>query len=42
MNLGQYVDEIKKILPEKKVEFYGQMNGVLITPETLMEVIING
>ncbi len=42
MNLGQYVDEIKKVLPEKEIKFYGQMNGVLITPQKLMEVINNG
>ncbi len=41
MNLGQYVNEIKRILNDIKVEFYGQMNGVLITPKTIMEVIEN-
>ncbi len=41
MNLGQYVNEIKQILCDKKVEFYGQMNGVLITPARIMEVIEN-
>ncbi|MCF6248849.1 MAG: pyruvate flavodoxin/ferredoxin oxidoreductase [Desulfobacula sp.] len=41
MNLGQYVNEIRRILPEKKVEFYGQMNGILIAPKTIMEVIEN-
>jgi 2-oxoglutarate ferredoxin oxidoreductase subunit alpha len=41
MNLGQYVDEIKRVLKDKDVEFYGQMNGVLITPAKIMEVIDN-
>ncbi|MCP4023437.1 MAG: pyruvate flavodoxin/ferredoxin oxidoreductase [Desulfobacteraceae bacterium] len=41
MNLGQYVGEIKKALPQKEVRFYGQMNRVLITPKTIMEVIEN-
>jgi len=41
MNLGQYVNEIKRILCDKRVEFYGQMNGVLITPAKIMEVIEN-
>ncbi|MCP3874908.1 MAG: pyruvate flavodoxin/ferredoxin oxidoreductase [Desulfobacteraceae bacterium] len=41
MNLGQYVNEIRRVLNDKKVEFYGQMNGVLITPETIMEVVEN-
>ena len=41
MNLGQYVNEIRRVLSDKKVDFYGQMNGVLITPEKIMEVIEN-
>lgn len=41
MNLGQYVNDIRRVLCDKKVEFYGQMNGVLITPATIMEVIEN-
>ncbi len=41
MNLGQYVNEIKRVLSDKKVDFYGQMNGVLITPAKIMEVIEN-
>lgn len=39
MNMGQYVREIKRLLPEKKIDFYGQMDGNLITPETIVEVI---
>jgi len=42
MNLGQYVEEIKKILPDKEIRFYGQMNGLLITPHKLTEVIRHG
>lgn len=41
MNLGQYVNEIKRVLRDKKVIFYGQMNGVMISPEKIMEVIEN-
>ncbi len=41
MNLGQYVHEIQRVLGGKKVEFFGQMNGVLITPAQIMEVIGN-
>lgn len=41
MNLGQYVNEIRRVLSNRNVEFYGQMNGVLISPETIMEVIDN-
>jgi 2-oxoglutarate ferredoxin oxidoreductase subunit alpha len=32
MNLGQYVREIERVLPDKTVSFFGQMNGELITP----------
>jgi len=42
MNLGQYIDNIERILPDKKISFYGQMDGVLITPSKIMEVIENG
>ena len=41
MNQGQYVGEIQKVLRDKKVDFYGQMDGVLITPAKIMEVIEN-
>ncbi len=41
MNQGQYVGEIQKVLREKKIDFYGQMDGVLITPAKIMEVIEN-
>ncbi len=30
MNLGQYVNEIRRVLCGKTVDFYGQMNGILI------------
>ena len=39
MNMGQYVREIRRLLPEKKVDFFGQMNGNLIKPEQIGEVI---
>ena len=39
MNLGQYVLEIEKILKGQTVDFLGQMDGQLITPEKIMEVI---
>ena len=41
MNLGQYVNEIQRVLKDKKVKFYGQMNGTLISPSKIMEVIEN-
>ncbi len=39
MNLGQYVREIERILPEKQIKFYGQMDGSLIYPDQLKEAI---
>ncbi|WP_457577246.1 transketolase C-terminal domain-containing protein [Desulfomarina sp.] len=42
MNLGLYIQEINRVLCDKKVDFYGQMNGVLITPGKIAEVIANG
>lgn len=42
MNLGQYVREIERLLPGKKVDFIGQMNGELIKPGQIQEVIQHG
>ena len=42
MNMGQYIGEIRRVLGDKKVEFYGQMDGALISPRRIMEVIGNG
>jgi 2-oxoglutarate ferredoxin oxidoreductase subunit alpha len=39
MNMGQYVREIKRILPEKQIDFLGQMDGRLITPAQITEAI---
>ncbi|MEZ4527505.1 MAG: pyruvate flavodoxin/ferredoxin oxidoreductase [Desulfobacterales bacterium] len=39
MNLGQYVREIQRILPDKNVEFFGQMNGKLINPQQIREAL---
>lgn len=42
MNLGQYVREIERMLPGKRISFLGQMNGELITPHQIQEVITHG
>ena len=42
MNLGQYVKEIERILPDRRIDFYGQMDGRLITPHKIKEIVING
>jgi 2-oxoglutarate ferredoxin oxidoreductase subunit alpha len=39
MNMGQYVREIQRLLPGKQVDFFGQMNGNLIKPEQIGEVL---
>ena len=42
MNLGQYVRELQRLLPHRTIEFIGQMNGDLIKPEQIKEVIEHG
>jgi 2-oxoglutarate ferredoxin oxidoreductase subunit alpha len=42
MNLGQYVRELERLLMGKKIDFLGQMNGELIKPGQIQEVIQNG
>jgi 2-oxoglutarate ferredoxin oxidoreductase subunit alpha len=42
MNLGQYVREIQRLLPEKEIAFVGGMNGELIKPAQIMEGSVNG
>jgi 2-oxoglutarate ferredoxin oxidoreductase subunit alpha len=42
MNTGQYVREIARVLPEKQVDFFGQMDGRLISPNQIREVIRRG
>jgi 2-oxoglutarate ferredoxin oxidoreductase subunit alpha len=42
MNLGQYVREIERILPDKHIDFLGRMDGQLITPRQIEEVIGHG
>jgi 2-oxoglutarate ferredoxin oxidoreductase subunit alpha len=39
MNLGQYVHEIRRVLADRQIDFYGQMDGRLITPAKIKEVI---
>ncbi len=41
MNLGQYVREIRRLLPDKEILFLGQMNGDLIKPAQIQEVLTN-
>ncbi len=41
MNLGQYVREIERIVPNKNIDFLGIMNGSLITPDQIKEAVNN-
>jgi 2-oxoglutarate ferredoxin oxidoreductase subunit alpha len=42
MNLGQYVRELQRLLPDKTIDFLGEMNGELIPPGRIMEAIRHG
>jgi 2-oxoglutarate ferredoxin oxidoreductase subunit alpha len=42
MNLGQYVREIERILPNKIVNFLGQMDGRLISPNQIKKALSHG
>jgi 2-oxoglutarate ferredoxin oxidoreductase subunit alpha len=46
MNLGQYVRELERLLPDKQIGFVGQMNGELIKPaqitDRILEEVANG
>jgi 2-oxoglutarate ferredoxin oxidoreductase subunit alpha len=42
MNLGQYVGEVRRVLCDKRVDFFGQMDGRLINPQQIKEVINHG
>jgi 2-oxoglutarate ferredoxin oxidoreductase subunit alpha len=42
MNLGQYVREIERVLPDKRIGFCGQMDGRLLTPDKIREAVTNG
>ena len=39
MNMGQYVREIQRVVCNKPVEFFGLMDGNLITPTRIKEVL---
>ena len=38
-NLGQYVHEVQRVLRDKRVEFYGKMDGHLISPDRIKEIV---
>ena len=40
MNMGQYVKEVERVLKDKKIDFLGQMDGRLISPNRIKEVVL--
>ena len=42
MNLGQYVREIQRVLSNRDIRFLGQMDGELIKPRQIEEVVRHG
>lgn len=42
MNMGQYIRELQRLLPDKDIAFVGQMNGELIKPAQIMKEVENG
>jgi 2-oxoglutarate ferredoxin oxidoreductase subunit alpha len=42
MNLGQYVREIERVLPDKTIDFLGQMDGRLISPNQIAKALAHG
>jgi len=42
MNLGQYVQEVRRVLCNHQVDFYGKMSGQLISPREIMEEVLGG
>ena len=41
MNLGQYVHEVQRVLRNKEVTFLGQMDGQLIHPDRIKELLLD-
>lgn len=42
MNMGQYVREIERILPGKRIVFAGKMDGELLSPEFIRKAVLHG
>ena len=42
MNLGQYLQEVRRVLCNQRVDFYGKMSGQLISPREIMEEVLGG
>jgi 2-oxoglutarate ferredoxin oxidoreductase subunit alpha len=42
MNLGQYIQEVRRVLCGRRVGFFGKMNGQLITPAEIVKEVLRG
>lgn len=42
MNLGQYVQEIRRVLCKQRIDFHGKMSGQLISPREIIDEVIRG
>jgi pyruvate/2-oxoacid:ferredoxin oxidoreductase alpha subunit len=42
MNLGQYLQEIRRVLCNQRVDFYGKMSGQLLSPSEIIEEVTGG
>jgi 2-oxoglutarate ferredoxin oxidoreductase subunit alpha len=42
MNLGQYRLEIERLLPSKRIDWLGRMDGCFVTPAQIKEALANG
>ena len=41
MNLGQYVHEVRRVLGDMRVDFFGKMSGELITPGEIVREVLD-
>ena len=42
MNLGQYLQEVRRVVCNQRVDFYGKMSGQLISPREIIEEVLGG
>ena len=42
MNLGQYIQEVRRVLCNQRVDFFGKMSGQLISPREIIEKVLGG
>jgi len=42
MNLGQYVHEVRRVLCDQRIDYYGKMSGQLIVPDEIVKEVLRG